>query len=98
MFSLLVLSEDTRYARAHTQLRPNAYRNKGHAFGTSHVMKALLFAVSFMSLVLARHSSAVDFSTVDFVGKPFTVCRVNVRKEHLQVFHRDESGQPFKRF
>ena len=43
-------------------------------------------------------ASAVDFSTVEVTGKRVTVCRVDVRKEHLQVFHRDEEGQPFRRF
>jgi uncharacterized protein YigE (DUF2233 family) len=41
---------------------------------------------------------AVDFSTVEIAGKRVTVCRVDVRKERLQLFHRDENGQPFKRF
>jgi uncharacterized protein YigE (DUF2233 family) len=43
-------------------------------------------------------SSAVDFSTIETSGKRVTICRVNVRKERLQLFHRDEFGQPFKRF
>ena len=41
---------------------------------------------------------AVEFSTVEIAGKRVTVCRVDVRKERLQLFHRDENGQPFKRF
>ncbi|MEO6184125.1 MAG: hypothetical protein ABIP71_13690, partial [Verrucomicrobiota bacterium] len=61
-------------------------------------MKTLLLAVWFVSLALASNARAVEFSTVEFAGKRFTVCRVNVRKERLQLFHRDESGQPFKRF
>ena len=40
----------------------------------------------------------VEFSTVETAGKRVTVCRVNVKKERLQLFHRDENGQPFKRF
>jgi uncharacterized protein YigE (DUF2233 family) len=40
----------------------------------------------------------VEFSTVEIAGKRITVCRVDVRKERLQLFHRDENGQPFKRF
>ena len=47
---------------------------------------------------LPEIASAVDFSTVDVAGKRVTVCRVDVRKEHLQLFHRDEEGRPFSRF
>jgi uncharacterized protein YigE (DUF2233 family) len=61
-------------------------------------MKPLLLAIGFLSLVLTNGTSAVEFSNIDFAGKRFTVCSVNVRKEHIQLFHRDESGQPFKRF
>jgi len=61
-------------------------------------MKTLLLTVWFATLALTSYASAVEFSTVEFAGKRFTVCRVNVRKERLQLFHRDESGQPFKRF
>ena len=31
-------------------------------------------------------------------GKRVTVCRVKVRKERLELFHRDDTGQPFRRF
>lgn len=34
---------------------------------------------------------------VEFGGRKFTVCRVEVGRERLQLFHRDETGQPFKR-
>lgn len=57
--------------------------------------RLLIFLVS---LLIAGPVVAVDFSTVEFAGKTFTVCRVDVRKEHLDLFHRDEHGQPFKRF
>ena len=61
-------------------------------------MKTLLLAFWMATLVLINYATAVEFSTVEFAGKRFTVCRVNVRKERLQLFHRDETGQPFKRF
>ena len=61
-------------------------------------MKTLLLAVCQATLVMTSFASAVEFSTVEFAGKRFTVCAVNVRKEHLQLFQRDENGQPFKRF
>ena len=60
------------------------------------VMKPLLVAM-LVSLALTSVVSAVEFSAVNFAGKRFTVCRVEVLKEHLQLFHYDERGQPFKR-
>jgi uncharacterized protein YigE (DUF2233 family) len=61
-------------------------------------MRTLLLTIWVAFLFLCRGASAVEFGSVEFVGKRFTVCRVNVRKERLQLFHRDEAGQPFKRF
>ncbi len=58
----------------------------------------LFFAVWLGLLALTSHASAVDFKTVEFGGNRFTVCSVNVRNEHIQLFHRDETEQPFKRF
>ena len=46
----------------------------------------------------APPSDAIEISTVELAGKRFTVCRVDVRKERLQLFHRDDTGKPFKRF
>ena len=59
-------------------------------------MKTLQLAICLAMLALP--CDAVELSTVEFVGKRFTVCRVNVREERLQLFHRDDTGQPFKRF
>ncbi len=57
-------------------------------------MKAAL-----LCLCCIYHSAlALEFSNVEFVGKRFTVCRVKISKDRLQLFHRDETGQPFKRF
>ena len=53
----------------------------------------LTAALSFIGSV-----SAVEFSTAEIAGKPLTVCRVDLRKERLQLFLRDEAGQPIKRF
>lgn len=58
-------------------------------------MKLLLFALAALSL-LAR-ADAVEFSKIESGGKSYTVCRVNVRKERLELFLRDEKGQPLKR-
>lgn len=57
-------------------------------------MKACLIAL----LGWAGGACAVEFSTIEYAGKRITVCRVDVRKERLQLFHRDEKGEPFKRF
>jgi uncharacterized protein YigE (DUF2233 family) len=67
-------------------------------FRMHRIMKALGLAVWYATIALTGCASAVEFSTVEFASNRFTVCRVNVRKEHLQLFHRDEHGQPFKRF
>ncbi|MEO6755055.1 MAG: hypothetical protein ABIP85_25040 [Chthoniobacteraceae bacterium] len=54
--------------------------------------------ISIFLLVLLVSARAVEFSTVEIAGKRVTVCRGDVRKKRLQLFHRDGNGQPFKRF
>lgn len=49
-------------------------------------------------MLILNEASAVEFSTIEVAGKRVTICRVDVRKEKLQLFHRDETGQPFKNF
>ncbi len=49
-------------------------------------------------LVLSCPAQAVEFGESQVDGKRITFCRVNVRKERLQVFLRDEAGQPLRRF
>ncbi len=56
----------------------------------------LLRLIAIFTVLCTAH--AVEFSTVEIAGKRITVCRVNVKKERLQLFHHDENGQPFKRF
>jgi len=58
--------------------------------------KALTTTLALIA-VLCR-ASAVEFSEAHIGGKRVTVCRVNVRKERLQLFLRDDSGQSFRRF
>ena len=41
---------------------------------------------------------AVDVSTVSHSGKRFTVCRVDLKSEKLQLFLKDEANQPLKSF
>ena len=61
-------------------------------------MKAIWIGWFAVMLALLNAAFAVDCRTVEFSGKTFTVCTVNVRKENLQLLHRDEAGEPFKRF
>lgn len=49
-------------------------------------------------VLIAGRALGVEFSTENFEGKRIVVCRVNVKKERLQLFHRDENGKPFNRF
>lgn len=67
------------------------------SFSLLRDLNRILLALGCLFLSLGG-SRAVDFSTVEFAGKRFTVCRVNVRQERLQLFHRDQAGRPFKRF
>ena len=54
----------------------------------------LLRLLSIFLVALLSTARAVEFSTVEIAGKRVTVCRVDVRKERLQLFHRDGNGQP----
>ena len=49
-------------------------------------------------LAPCRQVRAVEYTTVEVAGKRVTVCRVDLRQERLELFHRDETGQPFRRF
>ena len=51
-----------------------------------------------LSIPLVNPAMGAEFSVVEISGKPVTICRVNVRKEPLHLFYRDDEGQPFKRF
>jgi len=64
-----------------------------HKFTTKSVASILIALFALNAL-----ASAVEMSVVESAGKRFTVCRVNVRKEQLELFHRDDAGVPFKRF
>jgi uncharacterized protein YigE (DUF2233 family) len=87
------------------QKQPNGTENQRSRDGkklrvvewnTLYMNKLLIICV--VALTLTNYASAVEFSSVEFVGKRFTVSRIHVRKERLQLFHRDDTGQPFKRF
>jgi len=49
-------------------------------------------------LCLVAKTSAVDFRMETFHGKKITVCQVNVGREPLELFLRDEAGAPLKSF
>ncbi len=57
-----------------------------------------MFLISLALWSLMAPLSAVEFSEVTVAGQRVTVCRVNVRKERLQLFLHDETGKTFKRF
>lgn len=52
----------------------------------------------FLLLALPLCVKAVDFSTITHAEKKFTICRVNLQKESLQLLLRDDAGQPLKSF
>jgi uncharacterized protein YigE (DUF2233 family)/acetyl esterase/lipase len=60
-------------------------------------VKTLLFLYVGVLLLVAR-SSAVEFTNAVIAGRRVIVCRVNVRKEKLELFLHDDTGQPFKSF
>jgi uncharacterized protein YigE (DUF2233 family) len=61
-------------------------------------MNALLLTWLIAVVLATNEAPAVEFSTLEVAGKRITICRVNVREAKLQLFHRDDIGQPFKRF
>jgi uncharacterized protein YigE (DUF2233 family) len=60
-------------------------------------MKVLMVFLVLVTAIL-KPATAVEFSKAEVGGKPLTVCKVNVRKERLQLFLRDEAGKPINRF
>jgi uncharacterized protein YigE (DUF2233 family) len=54
--------------------------------------------ILFVLLGLIQSGFGVEFTSETAAGKRMTVCRVDVRRERLQLFLRDDSGQPIKRF
>lgn len=41
---------------------------------------------------------AQDLTTVTYAGKRYTVCRVDLTRRSLELFWRDGTGKPFRRF
>jgi len=46
----------------------------------------------------AANGVAVEFSEARIANKRTTICRVNLQKTKLELYSRDDSGQPIKRF
>lgn len=62
------------------------------------MFKTLLVSVLAVSL-LPQIVFAVEYPTIHWAnGVRATVCRVKIREEPLELFLRDETGAPFKRF
>lgn len=57
-----------------------------------------LLTLCIVCVILSSAAKAVDYGEVKVNGKRVTVCRVNVRKEKLQLFLQDDQGQPLKSF
>lgn len=72
-------------------------RTRRHFLSTS--VAAVLAAVAAFLFTLTGSNAAdgVVFSQVESGGKHYTVCCVEVPKATLELFHRDEKGQPFLR-
>jgi uncharacterized protein YigE (DUF2233 family) len=58
----------------------------------------LLFLLLVPGSALLCNIRAVEFKTDETAGKALTICQVDLRKERLQLFLRDEAGKPIKRF
>jgi len=57
-----------------------------------------LFVILGIWLLCGGAAFGVDFRTVTVAGKRVTVCRVDLTKEKLQMFLRDDAGKPLKSF
>ncbi len=61
-------------------------------------MGGLRWVATLLLAVTGVHAHAVECGTVQFSGQRFTLCEVDLSKEKLRLFLRDETGDPFKRF
>jgi uncharacterized protein YigE (DUF2233 family) len=43
-------------------------------------------------------AQAVDCTAKTVAGKPFTICRVDLKTEQLDLFWRDDAGKPYRQF
>jgi uncharacterized protein YigE (DUF2233 family) len=62
-------------------------------------MSRRLFAALFCILVCRPSQGfGVEFDSVTVAGKRVTVCRVNLKQDHLALFLDDDAGNPLKSF
>jgi len=61
-------------------------------------MPPLAIRILLLFLIPAANLGAQQISTVTFAQNRFTVCRVDLTKQHLHLFLRDDAGTPFKSF
>lgn len=61
-------------------------------------MKTASVCILLLLAGLCGPVAALEFSNVVANGTRFTLCKIDVRKERLQLFLNDDAGQPFKRF
>jgi uncharacterized protein YigE (DUF2233 family) len=62
------------------------------------VITKLHLVIGVVTVVFFGSAAAVEFTNAAIAGKRVTVCRINIRKEHLQLFLHDDTGRPFKSF
>jgi uncharacterized protein YigE (DUF2233 family) len=51
-----------------------------------------------MALCWSCAASAIELGAVSIAGKQITICRVNVKTDHLGLFLNDDEGQPLESF
>ena len=61
-------------------------------------MRTALLALLLALYGAGNTAAAADCSTQQSAGKRYTVCRVDVRRERLQLFLQDDTAQPFRHF
>ncbi len=61
-------------------------------------MNALFRASLCIAMLLSIPAQAVDCAPIEQSAIHATVCRVDVRKEHLRIFLKDDAGAAFKSF
>ena len=62
--------------------------------------KLLVNCVALLGALLFFGSAAqaVECAAQTVGGRPFTVCRVNLKSEQLDLFWRDDAGKPYRQF
>ena len=49
-------------------------------------------------LICSGAARAVECSVTTVTDKPYTVCRVNLKNEQLELFWQDDAGKPYRQF